>query len=131
MQELQKLDMVLNGKMKQAISTGRPKVQWKPQLEEIINDVPKVNTGCPRVQERTEDDNDSPAANMRLQRACKEQLLCINGKLLQIKRIIVASVNAVMDMKTGQMLEYWHLMEHTKYKEVWNKCRANEFCRLA
>ena len=40
------------------------------------------NTRCPKVQERTEDNNDSPAANRRLQRAHKKQLLFSNEKLL-------------------------------------------------
>ena len=35
MQELQKLNKALTGKMKQAISTGRPTVQWKPQLKTL------------------------------------------------------------------------------------------------
>ena len=55
--------------MKQAILPSRPAVQWKQQLEELIRDVPKVSTGYPGVKEITENDNDSPAANIRFKRA--------------------------------------------------------------
>ena len=65
MQEFQKLDNALNGKMKQMISPSRLAVQWKPQWEEIIGDVPKLSTGCPRVQKRTKNNNYSPTVNTR------------------------------------------------------------------
>ena len=92
---------------------------WK----KIIRNVPKVNTGCQKVWERTEYDNDSPKANTRLQRAHKEQLLYINGKPLQPKMMIIASVNAVMD-------KYQHLIKHPK-KKVWNTSVSIEIGRLA
>ena len=39
--------------------------------------------------------------------------------------------NAVLDVKTGKMLEYRHLRQHPELKEAWDKSGANEFGRLA
>ena len=39
--------------------------------------------------------------------------------------------NAVLDVKTGKMLEYRHLRQHQEFKEAWDKSGANEFGRLA
>jgi hypothetical protein len=39
--------------------------------------------------------------------------------------------NAVLDDKTGNLLEYWHLLKHPKYKEVWSKLFGKEIWRLA
>ena len=39
--------------------------------------------------------------------------------------------NAVLDVKTGNMLEYRNLRQHPELKEAWDKSKANEFDRLA
>jgi len=38
---------------------------------------------------------------------------------------------AVLDNKTGDLLEYRHLMKHPKYKDVWTKSFGKEIRRLA
>ena len=45
--------------------------------------------------------------------------------------MIIESVNAVMYIETGKILECWHLIKHQKYKEVRNKSAANASGRLA
>ena len=39
--------------------------------------------------------------------------------------------NAVMDRKTGQLLEYRQLLKHPEYKKPWITSSASEFCHLA
>ena len=36
-----------------------------------------------------------------------------------------------IDDKTGEALEYRHLIKHPKYKDVWETSLANKFGRLA
>jgi hypothetical protein len=38
---------------------------------------------------------------------------------------------AVLDDKTGDLLEFRHLMKHPKYKEVWTNSFSKEIVRLA
>jgi len=38
---------------------------------------------------------------------------------------------AVLDDETGDLLEYRHLMKHSKYKDVWTKSFGTETRRLA
>jgi hypothetical protein len=37
----------------------------------------------------------------------------------------------ILDDKTGNLLEYRHLMKHPKYKDVWTKSFSKEIVRLA
>ncbi len=37
----------------------------------------------------------------------------------------------VLDDKTGDLLEYRHLMKHSKYKDMWTKSFSKEIVRLA
>ncbi len=37
----------------------------------------------------------------------------------------------VLDNKTGDLLEYWHLLKHSKYKDVWSQSFGKEIRRLA
>jgi hypothetical protein len=39
--------------------------------------------------------------------------------------------SAVLDDKTGDLLEYHHLLRHPKYRDVWSKSFGTEICRLA
>eukprot|EP00957_Ditylum_brightwellii_P124036 9454998-Ditylum_brightwellii.AAC.1 len=39
--------------------------------------------------------------------------------------------NAVIDDKTGQSLEYRHLIQDPKYQKIWATSCANKFGRLA
>eukprot|EP00804_Cyclotella_cryptica_P005738 CCRYP_000080-RC/>CCRYP_000080-RC protein AED:0.27 eAED:0.24 QI:0/0/0/1/0.33/0/4/0/743 len=39
-------------------------------------------------------------------------------------------VSAVIDNKTGDSLEYRHLIKHPKYREIWSRSYANELGRL-
>ena len=41
-----------------------------------------------------------------------------------------AYVNAVLDMETGNIREYRHLINDPKTKKVWNTLASNEFGRL-
>jgi hypothetical protein len=43
----------------------------------------------------------------------------------------VGILNAVLDMDTGKLLEMWHLLVNTKYKELWGKSYTTELGRLA
>jgi hypothetical protein len=38
---------------------------------------------------------------------------------------------SVLDDKTGDLLEYCHLMKHPKYKDVWTKSFSTEIQPLA
>jgi len=38
---------------------------------------------------------------------------------------------AVLDDKTGDLLEYRHHMKHPKYKDIWTKSFSKEIVRLA
>jgi hypothetical protein len=38
---------------------------------------------------------------------------------------------AVLDDKTGDLLEYCHLMKHPKYKDVWTNSSSKEIVHLA
>jgi hypothetical protein len=40
-------------------------------------------------------------------------------------------VNAVMDLETGDMMEYRHLLKNPKYRETWSKAFGKEIGRLA
>ncbi len=37
---------------------------------------------------------------------------------------------AILDNKTGNLLEYLHLMKHPKYKDIWSKSFGTEICCL-
>ncbi len=37
----------------------------------------------------------------------------------------------VLDDETGNLLEYWHLLKHPKYKDVWSQSFGKEIQRLA
>jgi hypothetical protein len=37
---------------------------------------------------------------------------------------------AILDGKTGDLLEYCHLMKHPKYKDVWTKSFSKDIVRL-
>jgi hypothetical protein len=37
----------------------------------------------------------------------------------------------VLDDKTGNLLEYWHLLKHPKYKDVWSQSFGKEIRHLA
>jgi hypothetical protein len=39
--------------------------------------------------------------------------------------------SAVLDNKTGDLLEYRHLLRHPKYRDVWSKLFGTEICWLA
>ncbi len=38
--------------------------------------------------------------------------------------------SAILDDKTGELLEYHHLMKHPKYKNLWMKLFGTEICHL-
>ncbi len=40
-------------------------------------------------------------------------------------------VYLVLDDKTGDLLEYWHLLKHPKYKDMWSQSFGKETRRLA
>ena len=48
-----------------------------------------------------------------------------------LKAILGKSVSAVMDAKTGKMLEYRHPMQNPDTTEEWGYSFGNEICRLA
>jgi hypothetical protein len=39
--------------------------------------------------------------------------------------------NAVLDNETGDLLEYWHLIKHSKYRDTWSKSFETEIQCLA
>ncbi len=39
--------------------------------------------------------------------------------------------NAVLDNEMGDLLEYWHLIKHPKYRDTWSKSFGTEIQRLA
>ena len=41
------------------------------------------------------------------------------------------AAHSVLDQETGELLEYQQLLQHPKFKEVWNRSAADEFGRLA
>ena len=49
----------------------------------------------------------------------------------QVKACQREQIHTVIDMETGELLEYRKLLHHPKFKEVWSLSAANEFGRLA
>jgi hypothetical protein len=41
------------------------------------------------------------------------------------------AAHAVLDQETQELLEYRRLLEHPRFKDVWNRSAAGEFGRLA
>jgi hypothetical protein len=39
--------------------------------------------------------------------------------------------SSILDNKTGDLLEYQHLLKHLKYKEVWSQSFSKEIRQLA
>jgi hypothetical protein len=46
-------------------------------------------------------------------------------------QVLCGFAYSVLDYKTGDLLEYPHLMKHPKYKDVWTKSFGTEIQRLA
>jgi hypothetical protein len=46
-------------------------------------------------------------------------------------QVLLEMMNAVMDLETGDMMEYRHLLKNPKYREVWSKAFGKEIGRLA
>ena len=42
----------------------------------------------------------------------------------------VKAINSVIDEETGRALEYRHLIQDPKYKNIWNEAGCKEFGRL-
>ena len=40
------------------------------------------------------------------------------------------AASAILDVDTGKLLEYRHLMKHPKYKDVWTKSFGTKIRRL-
>ena len=41
-------------------------------------------------------------------------------------KFICEFINVVIGNKTGELLEYWHLVQQSKYKEEWGMSSGNE-----
>jgi hypothetical protein len=114
------------------------------------NDIPASPQGIPQItQDDSDDYNDSPVANTRQQRETRSltqdfMLHCmeIPGYKAPFTARQAASrkyplqflcdlAYAVLDDKTGDLLEYCHLMKHPKYMDVWTKSFGTEIRRLA
>ena len=96
--------------------------------------------GTPIISQEDEDDIDTstPAANTRLQRQVRTlkqdylfHMMDIPGITKPFTNRQAASrkyplqflcdfASAVLDNKTGDLLEYCHLLKHPKYKDVWS-----------
>ena len=83
--------------------------------------------------------NTTPASNTRQQqRICTITQDCVYH-LAKAKepftsnrlRSLIDWAQPVLDNKTGDLLEYRHLMKHPKYKDVWSKSFSKEIRRLA
>ena len=110
-------------------------------MEKIIDNPPITTTKHTEMQQGTEKDN--PVANTRFHHAHREKLLHgsktkkskgiqqMTATCLHPTKLIVESINAVLDMEMGKLFEYRHLIKHPKYKGVWNKSAANEFGQQA
>jgi hypothetical protein len=48
-----------------------------------------------------------------------------------LSQVLLEMVNAVMDLETGDMMEYRHLLKNPKYRETWSKAFGKEIGRLA
>ena len=46
-------------------------------------------------------------------------------------QLLCKLAGTVLDAKTGDLLEYQHLIQHPRYKEVWGKTFGKEIGRLA
>ncbi len=114
------------------------------KLEEP-NDIPTLPQGLPQItQDESDDYNAPPAANTRQQRETQTlmqdfmlQCMEIPGYMAPFTARQAASrkyplqflcnlAYAVLDDKTGDLLEYRHLMKHPKYKDVWTKSFGTE-----
>jgi hypothetical protein len=41
-------------------------------------------------------------------------------------QVLLEMVNTVMDLETGDMMEYRHLLKNPKYRETWSKAFGKE-----
>jgi hypothetical protein len=48
-----------------------------------------------------------------------------------LSQLLLEMVNAVMDLETGDMMEYRHLLKNPKYRDTWSKAFGKEIGRLA
>ena len=126
------------------------------EIEEQSTDTPPEhptnNNGIPMVSqdmEEVEKDEEGPATRMRARAATRtitqEVLLQMtdvsgNGSAITAKsaasrkfpmQFLCNYANAVLDGKTGELLEYRHLIAHSKYKQAWGASFGNEIGRLA
>ena len=71
---------------------------------------------------------------MKQQQATQHKVPPTNPELSIAKRAKARhreQVHTVVDMETGELLEYRKLLHRSKFKDIWNISAANEFGHLA
>jgi hypothetical protein len=150
MEELERLADIFQ-KAAQKVAEGdaqTPRVPTKhvtsPRvLNALDQESERMNTPTPRV-----DSAEAPRYNTRQQKRTygtplTDAMLTVMElagisacprKLAQRKfssQVLLEMVNAVMDLETGDMMEYRHLLKNPKYRDTWSKAFGKEIGRLA
>ena len=75
----------------------------------------------------------SIAAHVKAQQAASEPNTMPHNSSIadQVKARRREQIHTVIDMETGELLDYRKLLHHPKFKEAWSLSAANEFGRLA
>jgi hypothetical protein len=120
------------------IQTGMEKATASPSFElEEPNDIPALPQGLPQITQDELNNYNAPlAANTRQQKETQTltqdfmlQFMEIPGYTAPFTTCQAASrkyplqflcdlAYAVLDNEMGNLLEYWHLMKHPKYKDI-------------
>ena len=80
-------------------------------------------------------DTNSIASRIRARRQQQAEIVPVQTESIADRvarrRREAESANAVLDQETGQLLEYRKLLQHPRFREVWNRSASDEFGRLA
>jgi hypothetical protein len=121
-----------------------PQQTTYPPLE--IEEYPQVDIGSPRGTPTNDSDDNCnsarPADNTRYQRKVRtitqDYLFHLMDTPFLPKQLFTAKQQflcdfaySVLNDKTGDLLEYRHLLKHPKYKDVWSQSFGKEIRRLA
>ena len=129
----------------QAQVTGLPTF-----VVEETNDIPALPQGIPQItQDEYDNYNAPPSANMRQQEETQTHTHVLMLQCMEIPgykapftaqqaasrkyplQFLCNLAYAVLNNKTSNLLEYRHLMNHPKYKDIWIKSFRREIHRLA
>jgi hypothetical protein len=130
-------NITLPGPQRVTTATSLPIVEFK----EVTNHQTNLHTHTPMITQ--DSTSNTPAYNTQQQRITRTLTQDIACQIIKVKldmsqvagrqyplQYLCNWASAVLDNKTGNLLEYWHLLKHPKYKEVWSKSFGTKMQRL-